>query len=277
MRVLIDGVAVPEDEAFVSVFDWGIVRGYGVFEVVRSYGGRVFGLDPHLDRMEVSAELLGIGLPPRSDLRRWIASQAEIGGDCLVRTYVTAGSRDELFDSPQRTVVFWEPVPQVPATGYRVLPLAAPWAPGGDHSELTGAKTLSYANNMRATEEARGRGFHDALLLSRDGVVIEGPTFTVAWFRDGVLETPALDLGILASITRSAAVEAAGRLGIEVAEGRYPLERITAADEAVAMSTVKEVLPIVAVGQVELPAGPLSRRLADTFHGLVIEDVGTKR
>ena len=274
MRVLIDGVPVPDDRAAISVFDWGLQRGYGAFEVIRSYGGVAFRADAHLDRLAASAAALGMTLPPVDDLSAWVAGQAAEGGDCLIRVIATSGSRDPLFRSPPRVIVIIEPVPAVPP-GYRVVPLAAPWAAGGVASELTGAKTLSYAPNIRATEEAMEAGFHDALLLSRDGHVLEGPTFSVAWFREGHMETSAMDLGILGSITRVAAIEAAGRLGMDVVEGRFPLERLLGADEVVALSTVKEVLAIVAVGDVVFPAGAQGERLAKEFHEVVAAETGT--
>ena len=108
-----------------------------------------------------------------------------------------------------------------------------------------------------------------ALLLSGEGWVIEGPTFTIAWVSDGVLETPTLDLGILASITRQAVLEAARDRGIEVREGRFPLERLQGASEAMGLSTLKEVLPIGAVGEVVLGTGPVTRMLGEDYRALV--------
>ncbi len=274
MRVLIDGVPQRQEEAAISVFDWGVVRGFGCFEVIRSYGGRPFRVSAHLDRMETSASALGLDMPVRADLEAWIDGQAAEGGDCLVRCYLTAGSRDTLFTSPARTVVFWEEPPQLPDV-LSLLPLAAPWHAAGAFSELTRAKTLSYAPNMAATIAAQEAGFDDALLLARDETVLEGPTFSICWFRGGVLETPTLELGVLPSITRAVVLEAAGRLGIGVREGTYHLAHLLSSDEVAAMSTVKEFAPVGRLGTAEFVPGPMTKKLGGTVQQIISEELGT--
>lgn len=273
MRALIDGRPVSEDEAVVSAFDWGVIRGYGCFEVIRSYDGVPFRVGPHLDRFEVSAAALGIELPPRADLEGWIGTQASAGGDCLVRIYITAGSRDDLYASPPRTVVLWEPLPAVPDQ-LRVLPLVAPWHAAGVFSELTRAKTLSYAPNMATTIAAEAAGYDESLLFSREGWVLEGPTFSICWFREGGLELPPLNLGVLESITRATAVGLAEDLGIEIRETLATVAEVCAADEVAALSTVKEVIPIAAIGDAPIPAGPLTGKLAAAYRELTSQETG---
>jgi branched-subunit amino acid aminotransferase/4-amino-4-deoxychorismate lyase len=268
MRVLIDGIEVPEDRASVSVFDWAVQRGFGVFEVVRSYGGKPFRAGHHLDRLERSAAAILLPLPDRASLEEWVSRVAAAGGDCQVRVILTGGGRDPQVAAARRTIVAWEPIPDVPVP-LRLMPLEAPWHPGRASGPFSGVKWLSYAPNMASSDLARRSGFDDALLLSGEGWVIEGPTFTIAWVSDGVLETPTLDLGILASITRQAVLEAARDRGIEVREGRFPLERLQGASEAMGLSTLKEVLPIGAVGEVVLGTGPVTRMLGEDYRALV--------
>ncbi len=264
MRVLIDGVPVESSQATVSVFDEGLQRGDGVFEVAKAYGGRLFALDAHLDRLRRSAAQSGLETPPLGKIGEWMQAVAADGGDCFVRCVVTRGGTLAGIDSPPRCIVAWEPLPEF-ESHIRLLPMAAPWHSGGDPWDLMGAKTLSYAPNMSTQRHARQAGFDDALLVSRDGFVLEGPTFTVGWFVGDVFETPSLDLGVLASITRAEALKAAADVGIATVEGRFPIDRILSADEAVAMSTIKEILPITAVGDVSLASGPLSAKLAAAY------------
>ena len=274
MRVLIDGVEVPEAEAAVSIFDWGLQRGFGCFEVVRAYQGRPFRLAAHLDRLANSAAALGLTVPPRDFLEEWVLAVARAGADCQVRVLLTGGGRDPLVPVPGRTVVVWEPVPEMPAR-LRLLAVEAPWHPATDRSPFYAVKWLSYAANMASTDRARREGYDDALLLSSDGLVLEGPTFSVAWVAEGRLETPALSLGILPSITRAVVLEeAAGRAGLAVEEGAFPVERLLQAEEAVALSTVKEVRPIEAVGERSLAAGEAAGRLAAAFRAVVAEEAG---
>jgi branched-subunit amino acid aminotransferase/4-amino-4-deoxychorismate lyase len=268
MRVIIDGVEVDDASASISIYDWGVLRGFGVFEVIRAYGGVPFRLEPHLDRLERSAAALGIRLPDRNDLAEWSARCAAAGGDCYVRIVVTEGSRDPLFEAPGRTIVLWDPLAQVPPR-LSLLPMKALWHPATDAGGFSGIKWISYAPNMASTDKAHAAGFDDALLLTADGIVIEGPTFTVAWTTDGRLETPTLELGILASITRDVMIEAAHRLGVEVHQGAYPLERLLEADEAFALSTIKEVTPIERVGEHEIAVGDFGKSFAAEFEAIV--------
>jgi branched-subunit amino acid aminotransferase/4-amino-4-deoxychorismate lyase len=274
MRVLIDGIEVAETEAAVSIFDWGLQRGFGCFEVIRAYAGRPFRLGAHLDRLAGSAAALGLTVPPRSSLEEWVRLVARAGGDCQVRVLLTGGGRDPLVPVGGRTVVLWEPCPE-PRSLLRLLPLEAPWHPATDRSPFYAVKWLSYAANMASTDIARRAGYDDALLLTPDGRVLEGPTFCVVWIIGGCLETPALSLGILPSITRAVVLgEAAGRAGLAVVEGVFPLARLFEAEEALALSTVKEVMPISAVGERSLPVSGTGRRLADSFAEIVAEDNG---
>jgi branched-subunit amino acid aminotransferase/4-amino-4-deoxychorismate lyase len=164
-------------------------------------------------------------------------------------------------------------MPDLPSP-LRLYPMAAPWHPGTDDHPFNGIKWLSYAPNMLSTDIARREGFHDALLLRPDNVVLEGPTFCVAWVIRDRLEMPALDLGILQSITRKAVLEAADRRGLEVDEGAFSLRRLRRASEVVALSTIKEVMPVGAVGEAAFEPGPIGADLAAAFRAIVRAETG---
>jgi branched-chain amino acid aminotransferase len=269
--VLIDGEAVDPADATVSVFDIALQRGFGCFEALRTYGGKAFRQAAHLDRLERSARALSLPLPPRPEIDAWVSDRAAVG-DAVVRVLVTGGTDRHASGEGSRLVVFAEPLPELEPE-MSLLPVAAPWHPDGEMSELTGAKTLSYGPNFAARIAATRAGFDDALLVGRSARVLEGPTYSVAWVTGGVVETPALDLGILASVTRTATIDVAERFGIEVREGRYPLDRLFDADEAMVLSTVREVTPVVRVGEVTKAAGPVVARLRDGFRTLVREEL----
>ncbi len=203
-------------------------------------------------------------MPERGDLRSWVMRVAEECGDCAVRIVLTRGSSVPGHPGPPLTIVFahpWDP-PRGPVT---LGPVMAPWHAAGIDWDLAGAKILSYAPNLSATRRAVADGFGDALLLSRDGTILEGPTFSVAWGADGVLETPSLSLGILDSITRRVVLELAEKDGIEVVEGSWSLDRLDQADEVMAMSTIREVQPVSAIGDRKFGEGPITSRLSRLF------------
>jgi branched-subunit amino acid aminotransferase/4-amino-4-deoxychorismate lyase len=95
--------------------------------------------------------------------------------------------------------------------------------------------------------------------------MLEGPTFSVGWIVEGALETPSLDLGILGSITRTSTLEEAAKLGLEIREVRQPVTRLDRASEFFVLSTVREVMPVRAVGDRTFPIGELTRQLAASF------------
>jgi len=270
--VLIDGLAVDPEHAVISVFDIGFQRGYGCFEAMRSYDGSIFRLEPHLDRLELSATKLRLPTPDRASITAWCRSTAETAGESVVRVFVSGGSDPRAPGTDSRVVVFAEAVRPGSLT-MTVQSRTAPWHTDGDWSELTGAKALSYGFNLAASVAAQDDGFDDALLIGRRGHVLEGPTFSIGWISDGVFHTPGLKIGILESITRTAVIEVAGRLGMAVREGIYGIDDVLSADEVFAMSTVREVLPITQIDDREFGVGIGTRGLQGGFTALVDEEL----
>jgi branched-subunit amino acid aminotransferase/4-amino-4-deoxychorismate lyase len=248
----------PLESPHISILDPIVIRGDGCFEAVRSYGGAVFGLAEHLARLGRSAERLQIVLPPLADIDGWVNRIASEYGDSIVRVFASAGAEGS------NVYVFAMPVPEFP-DAISMLPVPAPWHPAGADWVLAGVKTLSYAPNVAATRTAVDEGFDEALLVSRDGLVLEGPTSSVFWIIDGVLETPSMDLGILASITRSFTLAAAEANGIQVREGRFKIDRIREAKEVGILSTAKEVRPVSAVGDLGFSPGEVTLSLAAEY------------
>jgi len=264
-EVLINGA--PSDGR-IPVTDSAVLRGDGCFEVLKSYGGKAFALDAHIERLQASAAALQIELPDRSDLILWIEKTAAEVGTGAVRVVVTRGASVPGRDDPSKVIVFghgWD-IPDRPA---RLYPVVAPWHAAGAAWDLAGAKITSYGPNMAAARRARDEGFDDALLLTTSSVILEGPTFSIAWVVEGVLETPNLDLGILDSITRRLVLDLAREAGTDVVEGRWDLERLEAASEAMALSTIREVQPVVAVGQTTWEPGPVTDLLARGYAALI--------
>lgn len=263
--VLINGV--PSDGR-IPVTDSSVLRGDGCFEVLRAYGGRPFALEEHLDRLAVSARALGIDLPERSRMADWIVKVSAELVDGAVRVVVTRGSSVPGLDEPSRVIVFGHVWGRDLAPG-RLFPVVAPWHAAGVDWDLAGAKVLSYAPNMAATRRAMSEGYEDALLVTTEGVVLEGPTFSLGWVVDGRLETPGLSLGILDSITRRLVLAIAEEIGLEVVAGTWDLNRLDSATEVSAWSTIREVQPVVAVGERTWDPGPITERIGSVFVGRV--------
>ena len=234
----LDGQVGPVAEARISVTDEGLLRGDGAFEVMRLYGGRaVRAARPPRPPAALRARACA-SRPTSTRLQAELAALLEAAGpvDGLLRIVLTRGGR---------RIAIVEPLPERPPVA-RVATVT--FAPG---RILDGLKTLSYAGNMLAGRLAKERGFDEALLVTPHGRVLEGPTWSFFWVEGGQLFTPPLEDRILASITRARLLEEC-----EVAQCSCTLDDLRAAEEAFIASTVREVMPIAAIDDIELPAAP---------------------
>jgi len=238
--VVLDGVLMRAGEAMIPATDDGLIRGDGAFDAFPVVDGRTFARAAHLDRLERSCTALALDCPREqieSDIDQLLARAP--AGYAVVRVVLTRGGhricRLESRGDPEELI---KPV--------RLLPITY------DPSRLLdGVKSLSYGANMLASRRALAAGYDEALMVRADGTVLEGPTCSIFWVRDGRLQTPALDTGILASITRRVIIEA-----MAVEEGSFPLEHVIGAEEAFLASTARLGQPIAAIGEVILPAAP---------------------
>jgi len=250
---------MADAEATISILDDGLLRGDGVFEVLRAYGGRTFALDEHLARLERSAA--GLRLPLDLDAIRGDALRLErrlADRDGVLRIVVTRGGR---------RILRLERVPAFPDS---VALATVNYTP---NSLTDGLKTLSYAPNALAGRIAVERGADQALLVTPDGWLLEGTNFAVflGFGDDAPLVTPRLDEGILDSITRRRLM---GLVPTE--ERRVHRDELAEASELFIASTLREVLPVSRVDDVSLSSapGPLTAAAATVFREHVRAQLG---
>lgn len=258
----LDGRIGPAAEATIPVTDDGLLRGDGAFEVMRLYGGRPFALEDHLARLAGSAENLRLPVDVdavRGDVEAILAAAPPEARDGCLRVLITRGGR---------RLLLTEPLPSASAT---IRLASVTFAPT---RILDGVKSLSYAGNMLATRIARERGAQEALLLTPHGRVLEAPTSSFFWVRSGELLTPPLSEHILASITRARVLEESG-----ARERECTLEDLHGAEEAFLASTTREVQPVAAIDDVELPGapGPLTARAAAALRARIEAELGVAR
>jgi len=257
LKFSLDGEVLEPGRAFLPLPDDGLLRGDGVFEVIRVYGGRPFALDLHLDRMERSAAAIELPLERRlltADVEGLLAASDRT--DCLVRIVQTRSGR---------RIVTIEPLPTHTPTIALATVTYSPTV------ILNGVKSLSYAANMQVTRIAKAAGAAEALFIRPDQVVLEAPTSSIFWATpDGRLRTPSLEAGVLDSITRRKIVE---RLDVE--EGEFPLADLLAAPEAFLASTTREVQPVSRIDDRTFPdrPGPSTRAASEAFACALAEDL----
>ncbi len=242
----VDGSITLAAEARIPATDEGLLRGDGAFEVIRVYDGQPFALEDHLRRLERSALNLRLSVDleaVRADANRLLAHAGPGPDHELLRIVITRGGR---------RLLLTEPVPDIPE---RLRLQSITYAPT---RVLDGVKSLSYAANMLASRLARERGADEALLVTPHGRVLEAPTSSIFWVKDGDIFTPPLSEHILASITRALVMELTG-----ARDEPCTLEDLFGADEAFLTSTAREVAPVVAIDGNGLPAdSPVTARVA---------------
>jgi branched-chain amino acid aminotransferase len=255
----VDGRTMPAEEATIPATDEGLLRGDGVFEVIRVYDGRPFALTDHLDRLERSAANLRLAEVPRAELEaetpELLAARGGPEFDGCLRIVLTRGGHRLLLTEP------------VPPTPERIRLGVVEYAPT---RVLDAIKSLSYAANMLAGRLARERGFDEALLVTPHGRVLEAPTSSIFWVDpSGALCTPPLEEHILASITRARVMEV-----MPVTERPCTMDDMRAAREAFLASTTREAQSIAAVEDIELPEGEVTREAAAKVSARIQEELG---
>ena len=249
LAVLGQGVVDPS-RPWLLADDEAVLRGRAAFETLRVYGGVPFRLASHLERLRNSASVLRLPEPDTDGLAELGRQAVAAAGtaDAALRLVWTPGPPG---GAPAGFALVTAIPPGLEEERQRGTRLAALELAIGAHLRqaspwlLPGVKSTSYAVNIAAQEEARRRGADDAVFLSLEGIVLEGPISNI-WFSEGdrVL-TPALALGILAGVTREALLDALAAGRVDVEQGEFPLSRLAAADEVFTSSSVREVMPVV--------------------------------
>jgi branched-chain amino acid aminotransferase len=272
---------VPEDEARVSVFDHGLLYGDGVFEGLRSYSGKVFRLDAHLDRLWASARAICLEIPlSKAAVAKAVNDTLAANklSDGYVRLVVTRGAGSLGLD-PNRTknpqvIVIADTISLYPREfyeqGLKIVTAATQRVQSAALSPRI--KSLNYLNNIMAKLEGLRAGCVEALMLNHKGEVAECTGDNVFVVRSGLLLTPPPDAGILEGITRNAVMELARAAGIDCREATLTRHDLYTADECFLTGTAAEVIPVVDIDGRTIGSGkpgPVTQRLTTAFHALV--------
>ncbi len=248
LPVYLNGEIITADQARVSVFDRGFMRGDGLFETLRSYGGRLFRLDDHLARLDHGMEILHYDMTS-ADLDLKAACETTLRAsavqDARVRVQVTRGVGSTEFNAHN------EGVPTVLITVHPIVsktskPLDVIVASirRDQMSPFASIKTINYLPSILARREAEVAGVDDAILLNYAGNVAEGCASNVFLVKDGVLVTPDIASGALPGIIRVTILEIARDLGIPAFERTVAPGELERADEIFLTSSAREVAPV---------------------------------
>ena len=280
MKIYFNGKLVPKEEAAVSVFDHGLLYGDGVFEGIRFYGGHVFRLEEHIERLYKSARAIALDVQMNPDeMARAVLQTIAANGltDGYVRLVVTRGEgslglsprscpKPTIFIIASTITLYPE---EMYKNGLKLVTCATRRIAHGALSPMV--KSLNYLNNIMAKIEAEQAGAGEGLMLNEQGYVAECTGDNVFVVRDGRITTPPIAAGALAGVTRAVVFEVARDLGVEIREENITRYDIYTADECFLTGTAAEIIPAVELDSRPVhdgKPGPVTRRLTELFREL---------
>jgi branched-chain amino acid aminotransferase len=282
-KIYISGTFYSKDDAKISVYDHGFLYGDGVFEGIRSYGGKAFRLTEHLDRLWESAKAIWLEIPiTKAVMTQAIEQTLEINGvkDGYIRVIITRGKGTLGLDpnrcSDPEVIVIADHISLYPKEYYENGLAIITVSVMRNHSAALSPriKSLNYLNNILAKVEGLQAGCIEALMLNHKGEVAECTGDNIFTVRRGVLYTPPVDAGILEGITRDAVIGLARDAGIEVRETALTKHDIYIADECFLTGSAAEIVPVVKLDDRAIGAGrpgPMTGDLMERFHKLTRE------
>jgi len=274
--IYLNGRIVPREEAVISIDDRGFLFGDAIYEVIRSYDGRLWAFERHMQRLVGSLAAIdmayvhveGIGKAIRET---YTASEIP---DALVYLQVTRGV------APRSHAYTRDLQPTVLITVRDITGGVAEVSPDGMTAvtkpdlrwRRCDVKSTNLLPNILAKTQAHEEGAYEAILVHPDGYVTEGSSTSVFWVRGGKVCTVPLGPEVLPSISRGIVAEIAQDAKLPCVEERLPVDDFRRADEIFLTSTTPEVCPIIRLDDRPVgsgQAGPITRRIREAFRARV--------
>lgn len=243
----VDGAFVPADRAVIPVDDLAVIRGYGIFDLLRTFSGKPLFLEAHIDRLLQSAQKVGLAMPwSREALTKIVLETLRRNAhqeESNIRILITGGSSPD-FMTPQgnpRLIVLVTPRPLLPETWYTKGVKIITVETG---RRIPGAKSIDYLPATMALQKAREQGAVEALYVGRDGLVSECTTSNLFAVVGSQVITPGKR--ILSGVTRKVILDLAkGHFSIDIRD--LPLNELLSAEEAFITGTNKGLVPVVQI------------------------------
>lgn len=278
LKIWLDDKLVDREQAAVSVFDHGLLYGDGVFEGIRTYNGKIFEFNAHLDRLYESAKVIRLTMPMdyeqmASAVEQTVAANEANNG--YIRLIVTRGVgtlglnpftcekgcliiiASEIHLYPEE--LYETGLKVISATTISKHPLTIP----------PQVKSLNYLNNIMAKIEALDAGVLEAIMYNEQGYVAEASGDNVFIIKDDVLYTPPAQAGALKGITADVVMRLARQMGIEVRQQNLTRFDLYTADEFFLTGTAAEVIGIVEIDKRVIgdgKPGSITKKLREKFY-----------
>jgi branched-chain amino acid aminotransferase group I len=288
--VYLNGKLVPRDKARISISDHGFLYGYGLFQTMRAYNGKMFLLDRHIKRLHEAAEVIGLAEKLKGiDLAKACMDTLAVNKlkEARVRFAVTNGEGMALpwVDKGGKPTVVITVMPYTPFPeekyneGFKVGISSVIRC---KQSVFSTMKSINYLLNVVARMEAAANGLDETILLNDGGYIAEGGSGNVFFVKGGRLLTPGADSGIIPGVTREVILEMAAEMGVSVTEGDISLDVIKKSEEIFMTNAVIEVMPVTGVkddkGRMSVVGngkpGKVTRRLMEAYRERVRKETG---
>ena len=273
-----NGKFIRAEDLKVSPFDHGFLYGAGFFETFRTYGGRVFLFEAHMERLTSALDEYKISMPFKdTEILTVVKRLNEDANDTdgYFRLNVSAGVHDiglapSVYKTPN-VILFRKELPSV----VRGTEKVGVWleTPRNLPESAIRHKSHNYLNNIRGRLELSSLKELEGLFVTNEGLVAEGVTSNVFWVKDGALFTPAIETGILPGTTRAFIMKLAEEAGIQVNEGLYPKRVVEEADEVFVTNAVQELVPLKQLAAIQLPGaqGVMYQTMHDLYDQAIVQ------
>ena len=282
--VYLNGRLIQRSRAKISALDYGFLYGFGLFETMRAYKGKVFRLDKHLSRLATSANVLDLSID-EMELKDAVMDTIKANklGNARVRITVSLGEgainadprtcrKSTVLVMAEKYIPFTQ---QVYRDGFRAIISSFR---RNSQSLLSGLKSTSYLMSVMAKQEARLAEADEAICLNEKGLLSEASMSNIFVVAGGILRTPGLDSGILPGITRQVVLELASQMGINCFESDIELGDLYKAEEAFLTSSLLEIMPLTRVGDKRIGdgrVGNITEKLITAYKQLVSGELNT--
>lgn len=275
--IYLNGQLVPPEKAVVSVYDHGLLYGDGVFEGIRIYGGTVFELKWHIERLYESARAIRLKIPISPEEMIQATKDTVAANDLVdgyIRLVITRGAGALGLDidrtSNPQIIIIADTISLYAQEYYdNGLALITAATIRNHPAALSPRiKSLNYLNNIMAKIEGKDAGCLEAVMLNHKGEVAECTGDNIFIVKRGVLKTPPLEAGILEGITRNVVIKLAKKLDIPVEQAAMTRHDLYTADECFLTGSAAEVIAATSIDKRQIgdgKPGPLTRRLLEAF------------